>query len=216
MTATGETLRAVLALVIGLLLGSVLPADLLARRRGIDIRSVGDGNPGTVNAVRALGWTPGLITAAYDVCVGVVAIQIATLLGVTAGPAYLAGIMSVAGHRFPVFRGFRGGGQGMAASAGMLVYGIAVALSHGWLSAVDVGGLIAIVVITFVLTRWGSTAPLVMLPVLVIMVILAHTDWQFLVFVAAVAAHIWVVQAAATRRQLASRPTRPACDQTRA
>jgi acyl phosphate:glycerol-3-phosphate acyltransferase len=213
--ATDETLRAVLALVIGLLLGSVLPADLLARRRGIDIRSIGDGNPGTVNAVRALGWAPGLITAAYDVSAGVVAIQIAYLLRLSEGSAYLAGIMSIVGHRFPAFRGFRGGGQGMAASAGMLVYGVGVALSRGWLTATDVAGLIAIVLVTFALTHVGSTAALVMLPVLVVRLVFAHTDWQFFTFVTAVAAHIWIAQLAVTRRWLPLKAVRPARGQTR-
>ncbi len=129
----GELVSAILALAIGMLLGSVLPADLLARARGVDIRSVGDGNPGTVNAFRGLGPVAGLITAAYDVIVGVVAIQIAYLLGVSEGVAYLAGIATVVGHRFPVFRGFRNGGQGMAASAGLLVYGIGVAVS-AWMA----------------------------------------------------------------------------------
>lgn len=211
---TDEMLRALLALVIGLLLGSVLPADLLARSRGVDIRSTGDGNPGTINAVRVLGWAPGLITAVYDLSVGVVAIAIAGLLGVTGGPAYLAGIMSLVGHRFPVFLGFRGGGQGMAASAGMLVYGVGVAISRGWLSALDAGALIAIVLVTFALTRSDVASALVMLPVLVVRVILAHADWQFLAFMSVVAGHIWIVQVGVARQRLRFRSASPARDRT--
>ena len=197
--ATDEMLRALLALVIGLLLGSVLPADLLARLRGVDIRSVGDGNPGTVNAVRALGWGPGLLTAAYDISVGVLAIWIAGLLGITGGPAYLAGLTTVIGHRFPVLRGFRGGGQGMAASAGLLVYGVAIALSRGWLSSLDIGALVAVLLVTFAWTRSDSAMGIVILPILVVRLVLAHTDWQFLAFVSMVAAHVWVVQMARHR-----------------
>ena len=87
--------RAAVAIAAGLLLGSVLPAELLARRRGVDIRARGDGNPGTVNAVRVLGWVPGLITFAYDASIGVFAIQLAGLLGVSAGAAYAAGIATI-------------------------------------------------------------------------------------------------------------------------
>lgn len=199
---TGQLLRAVFALVIGLVLGSVLPADLLARRRGIDIRSSGDGNPGTINAIRVLGWAPGLITAVYDVAVGVLSIQIATLLGVSEGLAYLAGLASVVEHRFPVFRGFREDGQGMAASAGLLLYGIAVALSRGWLSALDVGGLIAILMVTFVLTHSDRAAAIVMLPLLVVRLMVAHPEWQFLAFMVAVTARIWIEQVAVVRRRL--------------
>jgi|GEM_PF-428224 len=208
--AAGDILRALLALVIGLLLGSVLPADFFARLRGLDIRETGDGNPGTINTMRVLGRTPGLITAVYDISVGIAAIQIAYLLGVSTGLAYLAGIMSIVGHRFPVFRGFRGGGQGMAASAGMLVYGIGVALSRGWLGTADIGGIVAILAVTYLLTHSDSTAGMVMLPILVIRLGLAHADWQFLAFMAAVAGHIWIVQAVGTRRQIPLRTARPA------
>ena len=202
------TLRATLALLIGFALGSVLPADLLARRRGIDIRSVGDGNPGTWNAFAGLGWGAGLITAVYDISVGVVAIQLARLLDVSEGLAYLAGIMTVVGHRFPVFRGFRGGGQGMGSTAGMLVYGVATAVFSGWLSVADVAVLIAVGAIAFAVTRSGIMVAIAMLPILVAEVFFAYTDWTFLVFMTAVAGHIWVVQAVTLRhgnRQQAAR-----------
>jgi len=214
VTGLGEILRILLACAIGLLLGSVLPADLFARRRGVDIRSVGDRNPGTVNAIRALGWGPGLITAVYDVSVGIAAIEIALLLGVSEGAAYLAGVMTVVGHRFPVFNRFRGGGQGMAASAGMLVYGIGTALSRGWLSAIDIGVLIAIMLVTYVLTHSDKSVAIVMLPVLVVRLVVAPTGWQFITFMTVLAAHIWIVQAAAVRRLrvAASNPAHQARD----
>lgn len=202
------TLRAALALLIGFALGSVLPADLLARRRSVDIRSVGDGNPGTWNAFKGLGWGAGLITAVYDISVGVVAIQIARLLGVSQGLAYLAGIMTVVGHRFPLFRGFRGGGQGMGATAGMLVYGVAVALVNGWLSAVDVGVLVAIGAITFAVTRSEIMVAIVMLPVLVAEVFFARVDVAFPLFMTALAAHVWIVQVATIRHSHALRAMR--------
>ena len=211
----GETLRALLALGIGMLLGSFLPADVLARRRGIDIRSSGDGNPGTVNAIRVLGWAPGLLTAVYDLSVGVLVIRIALLLGVSDGPAYLAGLMTVVGHRFPVTRGFRGGGQGMAASAGLLLYGIGTAVAHGWLSALDIGALVTVLLVTFALTRSDIAMAIAMLPVLVVRLMLARTDWPFLAFMCAVATYIWIVQAFAARRWFASRAVAPAHDRSR-
>lgn len=203
-----EMLRSILAVMTGLLLGSLLPADLFARRAGVDIRTNGDGNPGTVNVIRVLGWLPGLLTAAYDLSVGIAAIWIAGLLGASTGVAYMAGLASIVGHRFPVFRGFRGGGQAMAASAGLLLYGIAVALANGWLSAVDIVILIAILLVTFALTRSDSAAAIVMLPVLVALLIQAPADWQFLAFMFAVTAHIWLVQAPVARRWLESRTVR--------
>jgi glycerol-3-phosphate acyltransferase PlsY len=207
------TLRAALAVAIGLLLGSVLPADLLARPRGVDIRcdSV-DGNPGTVNAFRLLGFWPGLVTAVYDISIGVVCIAIAGALGVPSGLAYLAGLATIVGHRFPVFARLRGGGQGMAASAGLLLYGAAVALTRGWLKPADILVLLVVLAAVYAWTRSGSAAAIAMLPVLVVRLAFSGTGWQFLVFMAAVAGHIWVVQLARVRGEFAARRVREARD----
>jgi len=204
MTALPEVLRAILALVVGFVLGSVLPARLLARRSGVDIASVGDGNPGTWNAFAGVGVGAGVITLAYDVSVGVVAIGVASLLGVAQGIVYLAGLMAVVGHRFPVFHRFRGGGQGMAASAGMVVYGVVVALFNGWLAPIHVVALLAIGVATFVLTRSPGMVAIVVLPTLLIELVLGRPEWRFLAFMAIVTGYIWTVQVAARweRRRL--------------
>lgn len=205
-----EALRAVVAILVGLLLGSALPAEMLARRRGIDIRTVGDGNPGTINAFRVLGLVPGLATAAYDLAVGVFAVRIAFLLGLSESVAYTAGIASVVGHRFPVFGGFRGGGQGMAASTGLLLYGIGVLVSRGALSVVEVAGLVALLLVTYAVARSDVTAAVVMLPLLVITVLLARADAAVTALIAATAIHIWLVQVGVLRHRLASRRARPA------
>jgi glycerol-3-phosphate acyltransferase PlsY len=198
VTALGGWPTVTLALLIGLLLGSVLPADLLARRRHVDIRSVGDGNPGAYNVYKELGWAPGLVTLAYDASVGVVSIAIARFIGASEVTAYAAGIMAVVGHCFPVQRRFHGGGQGMAATAGMLVYGIAIALSQGLLSAVDIGALVVILAITYAVTRRGSLTPIVMLPVLMLRLFLAGSDWSYLFFMTLLSTHILAVQVATT------------------
>lgn len=198
-----EVLRAIVAVAIGVLLGSVLPADLLARRHGVDIRRSGDGNPGTTNAVRVLGWAPGLVTAAYDMSVGVISLQLAIFLGTPHAVAYLAGIASIVGHRYPVFTRFRGGGQGMAASAGLVLYGVAVALSEGWISVIDLGILAAALLGVLVWTRSDVVAAVVVLPLFVIRMLLTTADWWFLAFVTAVTAHIWIVQVFALRHPLA-------------
>lgn len=141
--------------------------------------------------------------------VGVLSIQIARLLGVSDGVAYLSGIMAVIGHRFPVFLGLRGGGQGMAASAGLVVYGIGVALAQGWLSLLVLAGLIAVAVVTFAWTRSDRAIAVTTLPLLVIALLLGRADWQFLAFMAAATAHIWVVQVAELRTGLSLRALWP-------
>lgn len=203
-----ELMLSVFAIGIGLLLGSVLPAEIMARRRGVDIRNSGDGNPGTVNAVRTLGWIPGLLTAVYDVSVGIIAIRIAAFLGVPEGVGYVAGIATIVGHRAPVFRGLRDGGQGMAASAGLLVYGIGVALTRGWLSAADIAVLLVVLAIAFAWLRSGPVAAVAMLPLLVAELLITPADWPFVAFMAVVAGYIWATQVPAARRAFASRTVR--------
>ncbi len=193
-----------LACAAGVLLGSILPADLLARRRGIDIRAVGDGNPGTVNAIKGLGWGAGLLTGAYDASVGVLALSFARVLGLPDGSAYLAGVAAVAGHRFPVFRRFKGGGQGMAASAGLLLFGVATALSRGVLSAVEVALLVAVGLVTLGLTRSDVWVAVVLLPVLLGMILIGDPGWTYAAFMAVVAANIWIVQVGRARQRASS------------
>lgn len=200
--------RAALAIAIGFVLGSVLPADILGRARGVDIRSVGDGNPGTVNAVRELGWAPGLITAVYDLSVGVIALLIAETLGLRGGPAYLAGLAAVAGHRLPLFNRFRGGGQGMAASAGLLVYGIGIGMSRGWITVTDLALLAAVLIGVFAFTRSDSAGAVVMLPMFAARVALSGGELAWVLFEVALAAHIWVVQLGRARAWLQERRLR--------
>ena len=192
-------MRELLALSIAYLLGSVLPADLLARAQGVDIRAVGTRNPGATNALEQLGLVPGLIAGAYDVSVGLASMYVAARLGLPTGWIYLAGLAAVVGHIFPVFFGFRGG-QGMAAATGMLVYEMWVALTRDQLSWVGIGMLGVLAVVVFVLSRSASVVGALVVPVLELEVFLSGADWQFVTFMTALAGIIWVVQLSIVRQ----------------
>ena len=62
----------ILAVVVGYLVGAVSPAAWIAKARGVDIRTVGSGNPGASNAGRALGRRTGVLVAVLDVAKGAV------------------------------------------------------------------------------------------------------------------------------------------------
>ncbi len=107
------SLAAVVAVVAaGYLIGSVPVAGLVARRRaGLDLRDVGDRNPGYWNAKETLGRRAALPVFAGDVAKGALA---AGLGRVVAGDGdwwlgYAAGFTAMVGHAWPVFAGFRGG-----------------------------------------------------------------------------------------------------------
>lgn len=123
-----------LALLIAYLLGSIPTGHLLARAKGIDLRTTGSGNIGAANAMRVLGRKVGYTVMAVDVAKGTAAVLIAEALTDSPWPV-IAGAVAVAGHVFPVWLGFKGG-KGVA-TAGGVVIGLmplaALILIAGWL-----------------------------------------------------------------------------------
>jgi glycerol-3-phosphate acyltransferase PlsY len=193
-------MRVAVALCVAYLLGSVLPADLFARARGVDIRAVGTRNPGATNALQVLGTLPGLITLVYDASVGLVSMYVAWLLGLSSGWIYLSGVMAIVGHCYPVFSRFRGG-QGMAAATTMLLFGMGVALANGWLSAADMALLGILGLVVFVLTRSATDVGVFVAPLLAIELLLAGPEWQFTLFMTGLTTFIWLTQLRIAQRQ---------------
>lgn len=201
-----EPIRIALALAAGLLLGSVLPCELFAKRCGVDIRAVGDGNPGAYNALLGMGAARGVVTAAYDLSVGVVVVLLARWLEVPDVGAYAAGLLTIVGHRFPVYKAFRGGGQAMAAAAGLVVYGVSLGIADAWLSWLDLGILVAIGAATLAITRTPKDIAIVLMPVLAFVVLTSGAPWEYAAFVTLAAGHIWVTQVVLAVRAHAPAP----------
>ncbi len=113
-----------LCLAIGYLIGSISFAVLLARLKGVDIFSIGSGNPGATNVMRALGKPYGYACFLLDAFKGIAAVLIAAVIArqTGTGPA-LAGICGLAGailgHSFSLFLKFKGG-KGVATTVGGL------------------------------------------------------------------------------------------------
>jgi acyl phosphate:glycerol-3-phosphate acyltransferase len=102
-----------LALVGAYVVGSIDFAVVVARSRGVDIHSVGSGNPGTSNVLRTMGRGPAAMVLVGDMLKGVIA---ASFGWIAAGgdPAnqpivYMAGLLRGAWSCLPVFHRFRGG-----------------------------------------------------------------------------------------------------------
>ncbi len=110
----------VIAVVSGYLLGSFPSAYIAAQVvKGKDIREIGEGNMGALNALRGVGLVPGLLVLATDVLKGIGAVVLARWLGVPLVIAFFAGLAAVAGHSWPVFHHFKGG-RGGATAYGVL------------------------------------------------------------------------------------------------
>lgn len=112
-------------MVMAYLAGSIPTGYLVARARGIDIRSVGSGNIGATNVFRILGKGPGAFVLLADAWKGALAVLL--LPRWLAGPAddermhaaLIAGVCAVLGHNFTCWLRFKGG-KGIATSAGVL------------------------------------------------------------------------------------------------
>jgi glycerol-3-phosphate acyltransferase PlsY len=135
-----------LIVIFSYLVGSIPTSIIVAKKmRGIDIRQFGSGNAGGTNAIRVLGWKPGVFVILLDMAKGLFATAIISRLMYGPFPfanatpfddytlvQIIAGSASILGHIWTVFAGFRGG-KGLATAGGMLI-GIApveVAVSFG-------------------------------------------------------------------------------------
>ena len=112
------TFIAILVVIFSYLLGSIPSAVIVSRlTRGVDIRTLGDGNMGARNTYRTFGLAAGLAVALADGCKGALAVLVARWLGLPAAWQTVAAVAAVVGHDFPVFARFRGG-QGLATILG--------------------------------------------------------------------------------------------------
>ena len=118
------------AALIGLALGAVAFAPLVARRHGVDVRSVGDGNPGAWNALSALGWRRAWPVFAGDALKATAAALAGLALAGWWG-AYAGVAGAMAGHAL------RGGKSVMAFVGGGLVL-----VPGAWAIAVAVCGAV--------------------------------------------------------------------------
>ena len=182
------------AAAVGYLVGALSPATLVARRRGVDLRAVGSGNPGATNVGRALGRRTGLLVAVLDVLKGL--LPAAGFGAVDHRAGLVAGVAAVLGHvTSPFLRGR--GGKGVATAAG------AILGSHPlWAPVVLLAWVL--VVATF---RWVALASVVAALTVLVVALVARED---VLWAAALATVVLVRHQPNVRRRLedrrASRP----------
>jgi glycerol-3-phosphate acyltransferase PlsY len=163
------------AALVGYLAGAVSPATLIARRRGVDLRGVGSGNPGAANAGRALGRRTGIAVAVLDVAKGWAPAYGFALVDHRAG--LVAGIAAVLGHvSSPFLRGR--GGKGVATAAGavlgshplwapvVLVVWLLTLAASRWIALASVCAALSLLVVALVLDQdvvWAALLALVVI-----------------------------------------------------
>ena len=165
--------------------------------RGVDIRTLGSGNPGATNVVRTLGFRFGLAVALLDVAKGAVA----ALLGVWVGGdlvGVLAGVAAMVGHWRPLFLGFARGGKMVATTGG-------VALALATLAALAASG---VWILLFLLTRYASVSSIAAAISLPLWALLFGASWPVIAFTTGAAVAIVVLHRANIRRLLAGEANR--------
>ena len=150
--------------VFSYLIGAIPTGFLVARARGIDIRTVGSGNIGATNVFRCVGRSWGILTFILDFLKGYLPATVFPLIvrhysgqfpNVTLALVY--GCLAVAGHNWPVYLRFKGG-KGMATGAGALL---------GFAPVIMLAGIAAWLVF-FLATRYVSVASMLAAVVIVV------------------------------------------------
>jgi glycerol-3-phosphate acyltransferase PlsY len=152
------TVGYILVALIAYLLGSIPTGFLVAKARGVDIRTVGSGNIGATNVFRILGKPAGVFVLLADGVKGWLAVFVVAKLvsgwfypaaGSTAGEwfAICAGIAAILGHNYTCWLYFKGG-KGIATSAGVLIALVPVPLLI----------ILTIWIVVFAFTRYVSLA----------------------------------------------------------
>ena len=140
-------------ILLSYLLGSIPTGFLVAKAKGVDIRSVGSGNIGATNVFRILGKAAGIFVLTADAVKGALAVgllapliysEFVRPLPTGAAPAsfltfsqnggllVVAGIFAILGHNYTCWLKFKGG-KGIATTAGVFAalapaaFGIALA-----------------------------------------------------------------------------------------
>jgi acyl phosphate:glycerol-3-phosphate acyltransferase len=148
----------ILTVLIAYLLGSLPTGFLVAKARGVDIRTVGSGNIGATNVFRILGKAAGVFVLVVDAAKGWLAVFIVAKL--VSGWFYLeagslaqewfrlcAGVAAILGHNYTCWLHFKGG-KGIATSAGVLVALVPVPLLI----------ILAVWIVVFAFSRYVSLA----------------------------------------------------------
>lgn len=146
-------MRAVLVVLTSYLIGCVVGAYYIVRlRTGTDIRTLGSGNAGARNVLRALDKTGAAATLAFDAAKGALAVFFAYSLVPQDWAGGVAFLAVVVGHIWPVqlsFRGGKGAAPGLgcmlvidppmalaALAAGAVLYAVSRNITAGGLAAV--------------------------------------------------------------------------------
>jgi glycerol-3-phosphate acyltransferase PlsY len=157
--------------ILAYLLGSISPAKLIAGSRKISLEEKGQ-NPGTAGIYRTFGIWAAVAVLIIDVTKGLLPVIAARLLNLSEWTVIAAAILAVAGHNWPIYHRFRGGG-GLATSIPLIAY----LLPREFMIAFPIA------VIAGFIQRWIPFGGIVGLPVMVVLALLFREPTHLVVFI---------------------------------
>lgn len=169
------------ALLLGsYLLGAIPFSQVLARARGVDLRTAGSGNVGAGNLARVVGKRWGAAAGLLDGLKGVVPVYIAGKVGLGPGASGVAGVCAVVGHNWSIFMRGRSG-RGLATSAGviaaldfrLLVWTSLWAVA-GWKIGGGIAGFIGWGLLPVWAVAWGLPSTVVLFLVLLSVIVIGR------------------------------------------
>jgi glycerol-3-phosphate acyltransferase PlsY len=145
-------------------IGSIPFAWLTARGWGFDLRTIGSGNIGAANVMRASGTAAGVIVAVLDIAKGAVSVIVAEQLTTDPALPAIAGLAAIVGHVYPIWLRFRGG-KGVATACGVfsvltpiaIVPSLVIFIAAVWLTRyISAGSILASVALPPIALATGS------------------------------------------------------------
>jgi acyl phosphate:glycerol-3-phosphate acyltransferase len=172
ISVNAQLLLTVLLPLAAYFVGAIPCGLLLARRfTRLDLRREGSGNIGATNVARVAGPALGLATLAADMLKALVPVWATSAWTASPEASVAAAVAAVLGHTFPVYSRFRGGGKGVATTAGgflwiaptaVLLATAAFIVYCGILRRASVGSLAAALMLPFAVQvatgSWTATA----------------------------------------------------------
>ncbi len=99
----------ILLAIFAYLFGSISFGFLIAKIRGVDVRTIGSKSTSTTNVSRALGWRWGLISAVLELSKGIIPAYLALKYLTNDWQIITIFLLPVVGHVFPIWLKFKGG-----------------------------------------------------------------------------------------------------------
>ena len=169
MTA-GAVAWVICAVVVGYFVGSINPASIIAKARGIDLNNSGSGNPGATNAARVMGRKTGIVVLVIDPLKGLIPVLAFSHL-VNPALGALAGFAAILGHMTSPFLKGKGG-KGVATTIGVLL-----GAEPLWLIPV-----LVVFAIVFVIVKRTGIASVAAAGALIVTALVDHDDLEMTLF----------------------------------